>query len=197
MKIKSEKTRLIVWALIALVVGVVIGMIITNATTGNATVIVQSKTTVQSNLLKDVSSQYCGENFSVSNINNDYYECHPKPNYPINACTPSLINSNLYMSVSGPAYQCYFTENLETLRDCPLLNESVYCLDGFVPSYYDYLLLSECRYGCIVNPNPKDLNPEFPCVKNGYYLIGGGGHGNGEIPYVICGYKLNGLNMDK
>jgi len=33
---KNEKTKLIIWAVIALVIGVVIGMLITNATTGNA-----------------------------------------------------------------------------------------------------------------------------------------------------------------
>lgn len=36
MKVKNEKTKLIIWAIVALVIGVVIGMIITNATTGNA-----------------------------------------------------------------------------------------------------------------------------------------------------------------
>ena len=36
MKVKSEKTKLIIWAVVALVIGVIIGMIITNATAGNA-----------------------------------------------------------------------------------------------------------------------------------------------------------------
>ena len=36
MKIKNEKTKLIIWAVVALVIGVIIGMIITNVTTGNA-----------------------------------------------------------------------------------------------------------------------------------------------------------------
>ena len=40
---KNEKTKLIIWALVALVIGVVIGMIITNATTGNANVFLKGK----------------------------------------------------------------------------------------------------------------------------------------------------------
>ncbi|MDD3244997.1 MAG: hypothetical protein PHU47_02500 [Candidatus ainarchaeum sp.] len=43
MKVKSEKTKLIIWAVVALVVGVVIGMLITNATTGNAKKALNSK----------------------------------------------------------------------------------------------------------------------------------------------------------
>ena len=34
---KKEKTKLIIWALVALVIGVVIGLLIINVTTGNAT----------------------------------------------------------------------------------------------------------------------------------------------------------------
>lgn len=41
---KNEKTKLIIWAVVALVIGVVIGMLITNATTGNATLSIVEKT---------------------------------------------------------------------------------------------------------------------------------------------------------
>ncbi len=52
MKIKSEKTKLIIWALVALVVGVVIGMLITNATTGNATRTTSNRNTDNLNSIK-------------------------------------------------------------------------------------------------------------------------------------------------
>lgn len=55
MKVKSEKTKLIIWALIALVIGVVIGMIITNATTGNATKFNPNSLLTQPILLEQVN----------------------------------------------------------------------------------------------------------------------------------------------
>lgn len=42
MKVKSEKTKLIVWTVIALFVGVIIGLLITNVTSGKAIKVVKN-----------------------------------------------------------------------------------------------------------------------------------------------------------
>lgn len=49
MKVKSENTKLIIWALVALVIGVVIGMYIMPLITGNAKAGLQNTSTIEYN----------------------------------------------------------------------------------------------------------------------------------------------------
>jgi len=65
---KSEKTKLIIWALVALVIGVIIGMIITNATTGNAAKIRSAQNEIKAVCACDIFP--CS---SCANASSSYY----------------------------------------------------------------------------------------------------------------------------
>jgi hypothetical protein len=70
MKIKNEKTKLIIWALVALVIGVIIGMLINNfATTGNAFVVRKSANENEIKAICMCSAFDCG---SCANASTSY-----------------------------------------------------------------------------------------------------------------------------
>lgn len=66
---KNEKTKLIIWAVVALVIGVIIGMIITNATTGNA------KLVSRNDNLKYKNTIFISEFGNSDNIN-AHWQCY-------------------------------------------------------------------------------------------------------------------------
>ena len=98
MKVKSEKTKLIIWALVALVVGVVIGMIITNVTTGNAKSTLALKNSANINPIKltwdcqcvDANVSSPCEHTSVS-VSTDYIDNWCKTCCVANSYTAAII----------------------------------------------------------------------------------------------------------
>ena len=116
----------------------------------------------------------------------DTYACEGVKPSEKDTCA-SGTQLNYYGNGSGiPSYSCYVSQKINALSapsGCPIDSSKITCLDGFT---YDEkgskLVWSNggsswgCFYSCVAKTNPKILNPNWPCTKEGYKPIGGGGN---------------------
>ena len=150
-------------------------------------------------LALQVNTSYCALNFkkkentntmeSSSAIDDSSYLCEANPSYPPveTACSLGTKLGNSYGSgfPGSPFYICYiFQKSLSTTapKGCPIDVTNVKCAEGFIFSEKESDLTWfegkgewGCSYRCMAKPNPKDTNPNWPCTKEGYKPLQGGG----------------------
>ena len=153
-------------------------------------------------LIKNFADPYCAEHFVKIDASEmpmcgggsmggdpitDAYGCRADQNYPpANSCPEGMQMNNVYGYAAGntPTYSCYVPQEIgsgSAPEGCPINPADVECASGFVYDATSNLGWNGggsswgCSFRCKAQPDPYDSNEDWPCVKDGFKPIGGGG----------------------
>ena len=152
-------------------------------------------------LIKNFADPYCADHFVKIDPSDmpmcgggsmggspitDAYGCRADQNYPpANSCPDGMQMNNVYGYTDGntPTYSCYVPQEISgsAPAGCPISPADVECASGFVYDATSNLGWNGdgsswgCSFRCKAQPDPYSSNADWPCVKDGFKPIGGGG----------------------